>query len=332
MESNSTNPEKSDGKNKAEVVKGLCAEITSLAKAKKFKEAEAAREKLMEISPTSLTESIQMAGIIEEEKTLGLDKDHLATWDSLYKDLDEEETNCLFYSLKPVVVPPKKKILTQGKLNTRLYFIDKGTVSIVHRFKNGENKIVAQLGRGDMLGEYTFITISVCSASVVTNSEVTLRYLESEATDTWHSDQPSLFRKLTRYCTMYGQIKAIETRQKKEEEGAETFNIDGVVTAFPLNKDGQKSESYFKGGLTEITTGGCFFEIRSSKRKTARALLMRNLSMTLALDRSDNGPVLEAVGKVVRVTFHMHNDYTVCVEFKNPFTETQLKESLAAAS
>jgi CRP-like cAMP-binding protein len=328
MESDSKNAGKEAGQNSEEVVKGLCAEIETLAKSKRFKEAEAAREKLIEVSPTSLSEIISTAEIIEQEKTAGLDPDHLATWDSLYKDLDEEESNCLFYSLKTVVVPPKKKIMTQGGHNTRLYFIDKGTVKIVHTDREGKNRVVAQLGRGDMLGEYTFTTISVCSASVLTNSEVTLRCLDSGVTDNWHSDYPTLYKKLTRYCTMYGQVKAIEARQKKEEEAVAAYPVDGVVTAFPMNKDGERSESYFKGGVTQISIEGCHFDIRASKRETARSLLLKKLSLSMALGRSENSPVVEVVGKVERVSFHLHNDYTVFVVFDTPLDEETLKTKI----
>ncbi len=272
-----------DRKETVQDAKALLAEITHLARDRKFSQAEALREQLMEADPSALSEIIKSADIIEKEKTAGLDPDHLAMWDRLYQELNEEETNCLFYSLKKIVVPPKKRILAHGGYNTRLYFIEKGTVTVFSQ-KDGKNKMIAQLGRGDLLGEYTFTTISVCSASVVSKTEIHLRYLESSATDEWHQEQPGLYEKLTRFCTQYGQVNVIEDRRKHEEEGMEHHTVDGMVVAYPLTKEGKRSTTYFRGGLTQISTDGCCFEIKSSKKETVRALLAKNLFMALALE------------------------------------------------
>ncbi len=320
-----------EGKDTGLDVKEVLVEIGKLAQERKFPQAEALREKLIETDPTALTEIIRSAEIIEKEKTAGLDRDHLVIWDNLYRELNEEETNCLFYSLKKIVVPAKKRILAHGGYNTRLYFIEKGTVTVFTR-RDGENKVVAQLGRGDMMGEYTFTTISLCSASVVSNSEVELRYLESSATDGWHLAHPGLYEKLTRFCVAYGQINAIESRQKQEAEEANHFSVDGIVTAHLLTKDGKKSTTYFRGGLTEIYTEGCCFEIKSSKRETARALLAKRLLLVLACNRSEKAPTLSITGKVKRVTFQLHNDYSVYVTFQKPIAEEELKRHFGKAA
>ncbi len=317
----SNHPEEQDEKK-------LFAEIVTLAKEKKFSQAEALREKLMEVAPTALSEIIKTAAIIEEEKTAGLDSDHMATWDSLYQELSEEERNCLFYSLKKVVVPPKKRILAHGGYNTRLYFIDKGTVTVFSQ-KGEKNAVIAQLGRGDMLGEYTFTAISVCSASVLSSSEVHLRYLESAATDDWHQNQPGLYEKLSSYCTTYGTVKQIETRQKQEELEVKRYTVDGVVQATILTKEGKKSTTSFRGGLTEVSSEGCCFEIKVSKKESARALLAKNLSIVMSLNRSKASPTLSVTGRVERVSFHLHNDYTVHVSFHKPLQEDELKKALA---
>ncbi len=325
MTSPPVDPNHPDGKDTVQDAKTLLAEIANLARERKFPQAEALREQLMETDPTALSEIIQSADIIEKEKTAGLDPDHLVMWDGLYQELSEEETNCLFYSLKKIVVPPKKRILAHGGYNTRLYFVEKGTVTVFSQ-KNGKNRVIAQLGRGDLLGEYTFTTISVCSASVVSNTEVHLRYLESSATDEWHQEQPGLYEKLTRFCTQYGQVNVIEDRRKQEEQEMERHAVDGVVVAYPVTKEGKRSTAHFRGGLTEISTDGCCFEIKSSKKETVRALLAKNLFMELAFDRSGKDPAFSLTGRVERITFHLHNDYSVYVTFHKPLMAAELNK------
>ncbi len=308
-------------------VKQLFVEIEEAARKKDFVKAEELREKLIESDPTALTEIIRSAETIEKEKTLGLDLKHLAIWGNLYKGLDEEETNCLFYNLKKVVVPPKKRILAQGGYNTRLYFIENGTVSVVSQ-KGEKNTVVAQLGVGDMLGEYTFTMISLCSATVVSDNEVHLRYLENSATDRWHQDFPGLYEKLTSFCAEYGQINIIESRQNKEEEKLEIFQIEGKVVAHLINNKGEKTDTYFRGALTEIHTRGCCFEFKSSKRETARALLAKNLYLSLSCKQEDEKPTFSVTGKITRVTFQLHNDYSAYVTFHRPISAEDLQRHL----
>jgi len=184
MLSTSTPSNQSAGLDQSQKIQELLSEIRTLAKVKDFVGAEKVRDTLIEIAPMALQEIIESAEIIEKEKSVGIDPEHLALWDDLYKDLSEEEKNCIFYSMGKIVVPEKKKILSKGKYNDRLFFIEDGKVA-VYKTKGDKNILVAQLGRGNLLGEYTFTTISLCSASALTQSEVTMYHLKSSATDDW---------------------------------------------------------------------------------------------------------------------------------------------------
>ena len=95
----------SANENKAERVDKLYTEIEAAAKARDFTRADALRGKLMEVDPTALTQIIGSADLIEKEKAEGLDKMHLTIWDHLYQNLNSEEKNCLFYSMKKMVIP-----------------------------------------------------------------------------------------------------------------------------------------------------------------------------------------------------------------------------------
>lgn len=307
------------------IAKNLFTKIEEHAKKSEFTEAEALREKLIETVPGALSEIIKSNTIIEEAKTAALDKDHLAIWQDLYEDLSEEETNCLFFSLKKVVVPPKKRILAHGALNSKLFLIERGQVTVFYP-KQDKNIVIAQLGRGDMLGEYTFTTISLCSASVVSNTEVQLRYLDSSSTDSWLEKQPALYDKLLKFCQEYGKVEQILQKKELEKRTNSRYNIKGIIAATVLDKEGKKTSSNFRGSLSNISIVGSCFDIHCSKKETARALLARHIHLTFEIEINGNPYRFAAIGKIVRVSFHLHSDYSVHVHFVKELDQGTFKQ------
>ncbi len=304
----------------AVIAKQLFAKIEEHAKQSEFVEAETLREKLIETAPGALSEIIKSDAIIEEAKTAALDKDHLAIWQDLYEDLSDEETNCLFFSLKKIVVPPKKRILAHGALNTKLFLIERGQVTVFYP-KQDKNIVIAQLGRGEMLGEYTFTTISLCSASVVSNNEVQLRYLDNSVTDSWHEKQPALYDKLLKFCQIQGKVEQILQKKELEKRTHPRYDMKGIVAATVLNKEGKKTSSNFRGSLSNISVVGGCFDIHCSKKETARALLARHIHLTFEVDVNGKPYRFVAIGKIVRVSFHLHSDYSVHVHFVKPLDQ-----------
>ena len=322
-----------DGKNSTstvspeQIAQKLFTQIADSARSGQFEQADSLRAQLIEKVPTALSDIIKSDTITEEAKTAALDKDHLVIWDTLYQDLSEEEVNCLFYSMKKVIVPAKKKILAHGGMNNKLFFIDKGSVTVFFP-KDGKNVAIAQLGRGDMLGEYTFATISLCSASVVTNGEVEVRYIENEKAVGWIDTQPALYDKVIKFCNEHGKIDEIVSSKKLEKRKNERFDAKGVAAATILTKEGKKTESVFKGSLSSISIAGCCFAIRCSTLNTAKALLARHLYMIFDNKDEANSYQISVVGKVVRVISHLHNDYSVHIRFVKLLKEEDIKSFL----
>lgn len=283
--------------------------------------AEALRKKLLEVNPMALSEIIKSAELIENTKTANRDKDHFAIWDKLYSTLSEEEQNCLFYSLKKVIVPPRKIVLSKGSFNNRLFFIDRGRVSICQP-KGNRQAVLAQLGRGDILGEYTFATIALCSATAVTSSEVQLMVLENSAAMAWNETYPELYDKLIDYCMKNGQIDKILHRKKSEKLHATRYTVSGQVTACLLDKKGKKTETHFRSSLSELSVSGTSFGIRCSSRETARALLGKYLFLNCRFNKDETA--LKTLGKIVEVSFHLYNDYTLHIQFPTRLEEKEI--------
>lgn len=325
MSSQSLPPNQLAKEDKSQLIKKLFAEIQISAKARDFKRADELREKLIEIDPMALSEIIKSSEIIEAEKAAGIDRDHLAIWAKLYDNLSDEERNCLYYGMKKYVVPPKKMLLTHGAQNNRLFLIDSGQITIFFP-KDGKNIVLAQLGRGDILGEYTFSTISLCSASAVTHTEVKLMCLESSAADGWEEQYPGLYEKLVDFCLKSGRVDEIIRNKKMEKRRYDRYAADGKVTAVLLTKEGKKSEVVFRGTLSDISMAGTCFTIHCTKKATARALLARYLLLSIACEDVSEPAILSAIGKVVRVSFHLYDDYSVHVQFNQLLTAEMVKK------
>lgn len=313
--------------NKEDIVRQLFNQIEQAAKDRNFQQAEMLRNKLLEVDSTALTEIIKSAEIIEEEKAAGIDSDHLVTWENLYSTLTDEEKNCLFYSMKKVVVPPKKIILSHGAYNTRLFFIDDGKVTIIFP-KKGKNTVLAQLGKGNLLGEYSFTSISLCSATAVSHTEVNLYVLDNQITDSWHDDFPGLYGKIIDFCIKHGSLEDISRWKALEKRNKPRYPIKGPLKGTLLSKEGQKTETYFRGTLSDISLEGCAFEIKLSKKATARALLARHLFLNFSFEIGDENLTFDKIGKIVKVSFYMHNDYCIHLKFTKPITKAILEKIL----
>jgi CRP-like cAMP-binding protein len=308
----------------AQSAKIFFLKIQSFIKEGNILGAEEMREKLMTAYPMALSEIIQSAELIEEAKSAAIDKNHVAIWDKLYGNLSSEEKNCLFFSLKKIVVPPGKIILAHGAFNTRLFFIDSGQVTI-YLPKGDKHIVLAQLGRGDILGEYTFSTISLCSATAVSHTEVHMMYLESAAADGWEQKQPGLYDKLIDFCIKFGRVDEIISRKKLEKRTSVRYALEGRVLATLLTKEGKKTETYFRGNLSDISATGTCFLIKLSKKTTARALLARHLLLSFSF--GEGKIAFSAVGKVVAVSFHLYNDYSVHIRFTKELPEDQIQKA-----
>jgi len=309
--------------NQEQLVKKFYGEICAAAEARDFTRAEALRSELLKRCPMALKEIIGSAEIIEDGRAAGIDKQHLAVWDHLYKDLSREEKNCLFYSMKRAKVPPKRVLLAAGSYNTRLFFIDSGKVVILSPGK-GKNRVVAQLGRGQLLGEYTFTSISLCSATAVSHTEVDLYCLDSSAMKTWDEKAPGLSEKIERFCLQHGHIEDISQRKKQSLENKPRSPASGRVVGYLLNKEGKKTENFLRGALSDISKNGCCIGIKLSNKVMAKALLTRQLMMTFFAEKSSEQAAFQIAGKIVKVSPHIHNDYSIHLKFAEPLTSDRL--------
>lgn len=294
----------------------LFTQIESAVQAKKFLEAVSLREKLLEVDPMAISEAIKAAELIEEAMTAAIDKEHVATWPGLYEPLSEEEKNCLFHSMKSNLIQEKRAILQYGALNNRLFFIEKGTVVVAIPQEGSEKlKVFAQLGRGDVLGEYSFATLALCSATAVTKTPVQLRYLEGKMAESWNENHPGLYEKVMEFCQKHGQIDQITKRKEQEVHPNPRYPVQGRVNATLLNKSGEDDGQVFNGDVGEISRSGCSFAIHCNQKETIRKLLTKSFSLDFTCTNKEKDVVFSSVGRVVRVSVLLHDDYLLHIGF-----------------
>ena len=301
----------------------LAAAIKKAALAGNFKEAESLREQLIKNDPVNLKLIVSTGEIIEDQKTKLLDTDHLAVWDELYGDLTEEETNGLFYSMESALLDTNKLLQVQGKLSNRLFFIDNGKVVLFYRM-DGKNIIAAQLGRGDIVGESSFFEISLCPLSAATQAETKLYSLTRSAAEAWQEPHPGLYEKVAEFCRAQGKSGEAIAANELDRRSTKRYPISGVAGAVVLQKDGNPGTNRFKGGLSDISPSGLCFDIKCSRQETARALLAAEVALSLEFDDRPQAP-LQLKGQITKVSFHLHNDYSVHVKFIEPIAEATFK-------
>ena len=309
------------GKNEPQEVKKLFSQIERALQDGDFEAAEKLRDTLIEANPLAISEAIKAAELIEKEMSAAISKDHLAIWPELYDRLTTEERNCLFHSMKLYVLPEKRMLLKYGSLNNRLFFLEKGRITIAVPEDENKFKIVAELGPGDILGEYSFSTIALCSATAVTKSPVQIRCLEGKKAESWAEKHPGLYEKLLDFCNKYGRVDLISERKEQENHTNPRHPVNGHVKATLLDKDGQKTEITFNGEVEEISRSGTSFSIHCNKKAIVKQLLTRSFSLDFVCTNKGKDVVFSSVGRVVRVTFLLYNDYLLHLGFHTPLPE-----------
>ena len=298
---------------KETAVQQLYALIVSTAKTKDFALAEQLREKLIAIDNMALREIIGSAEIIEEYKSEYIDPDQLKLWAPLLDELNEEEKNALLYAMQDVILPPGKRIIEQGKLNDRLFFIAKGSINCIFS-KEGESHLLYQRHTGETAGESTFFGISVATSTFLCHNSTKLHVLDRQQTITWEEDYPGLLGKLYTFCKGFGTLDQPTNTSEIERRKYDRVHVEGKVKAQLLNKAGDFFGNSFHGHLLDLSLNGAAFSITSSQ-SIARMLLGRLCQITTNIPRLPDLPPIIKVGVIVSVKSHLRHDFSVHMQF-----------------
>ncbi len=267
------------------VVTILYEAIIEAAGKKDFKKAESLRQQLIETDPMAFTEIIRSGEIIEEEKTdrVEFDQNHLEIWPELYNTLDPDEADALYYAMEEAVYESDHIIFKQGEANSRLYFIRRGQLKLVFSHKNRES-LLKLLVKGDVVGDDTFFSVSLCTTSLITLSRVYLFYLDRKKLEIWKEMYPLLESKIHEYCLQLDTVEEILQKKGMDRREQKRIPRKGIVYIQILDSSDRVSGKEFTGSLYDISIGGLSFIIQSEKKENINLLLGRRLNMRFEYD------------------------------------------------
>ena len=310
---------------KAEALKAIFDLSVAYARAKNFAKAEYWKQRLYDVDPMALTEIINAGEVIEEEKSGAIAQSHLELWPGLFRTLTNEEANIVYFALKDRMLQADEVVFEQGKRNANLYFIASGQLKIIHA-KGDREYMLKTLGPGDVVGEDTFFTISVCTTSLVALSRAKVKYLERQALDGWQEQFPGLERKLLDYSLSFQKVAELVKRKGLDRRTQNRFPVEGIVLIDLLNATGKSLGREFKGRLADISTGGASFFIKSARRETVRLLLGRRIRFTLDAKVPTLSTKLSKAARITGVAYHLFKDYSVHLHFDEPLSENVISE------
>ncbi len=300
--------------------------IERVARLHNFIQADKLREWLIEIDSTALSPILRAVEIIDREKIASVDKSHLEIWSGLYDILTTDEFSAVYHALKHKKYEGEEVVVSQGVLQSSLFFINSGKVKLYFD-DHGSEVLVKTMERGEIFGGEAFFEASVwtISAASVGISEISI--LPLDTLQEWINDFPGLESKLFGFCERFEKIQDFIKRSSNDRRMHKRYRISGKVEATLLDNRGRSLGTDFKVELSDISEGGLAFLIRILKKDNIRLLLGRKMQLNLpAVEKHGQGVVLIGDILAVKKNYTVENDYSLHMKFDNLIDLKQLHD------
>ncbi len=306
--------------------------IENSVRMRKFAQAENLREWLIEIDPTAFSQIIKVAEIIEREKLAAIDKSHLEIWNSLYECLTSGEFSALYHAQKHRKYLDGEVIVSQGAMQTALFFINGGKVKLYFE-DTGKEILVKTMGSGEIFGAGAFFDASIWTISVASVGSSQISTLRLDKLREWSEEFPGLESKLQNFCSKFEKIDEFIRGSSRDRRTQERHKISGRVNTLLVDNSGHSIGASVMVELLDISLGGISYQVRISKKEDARTLLGRKVQVRLP-SGDKPGEFTMIVGDIlaVRSINAVENDYSVHVKFNVALDNGKLHEILKAAS
>jgi CRP-like cAMP-binding protein len=300
--------------NKRVAIELLFRRVAACAKDKDFKSAEALRGRMFEIDPMALSAIIGSADIIDAAKNEAIDKHHRKTWSALYNNLNLEEANAFYFALKSAVYGTNETVFEQGEHKSRLFFINSGRPKLIYSV-NGAEVFLKLLSPGQITGEDTFFSDTVCTTSMITLSRVELSYLEPDVLRRLKKDFPVLESKLLGFVSKSEKICDLIQARELDRRCQKRISIRGVGTAPLVNSARIQVGEVFRVNMCDVSQGGVSFTMGISNKEMARHLVGRTLRIRYRHPQLESAKAINEFGVIVAVRFNPYADCSVHVKF-----------------
>jgi len=310
--------------------KELLELIERTAKNRNFIQADQLREWLIEIDSAAYAEIIQAAEIIDAEKVSAIDKGHIEIWSGLYDVLSTEEFSSIYHSLIHRRFNDGEQIITQGDVQSSLYFINSGRVRIFYATSSGEIqfKIMTQ---GEVLGADTFFEPTVWTVSAASVGRSDLSILKLDRLNKWCAEYPGLESRLREFCNRFENIGTLIKADEKERRSDTRYSVQGELNCSIIDDREQKIGINTRGDISDISEGGISWVCRIPKKESSRLLLGRKVKIDLPMEDLP-GKYVSLYGEVMAVksTWAVESEFSIHVKFDERLPLQQLQSVITA--
>ncbi len=298
--------------------------ITHRAKAKRFDEAEALRQRLMAIDEMALTAIIRAAEIIETEKETALDKGHLETWASLYGSLTPEETNALFFAHTETPCKAGQVIIRQGQAANRLLLPESGQFKLFYR-SGDRYRLIQTVEPGIPVGQESLLTKTVYTVFLAAQTDGRIRTLPTGAIDEWKTEMPGLRAKVLSYCETTHRIPQRLARNGMDRRSGKRLPCSEMAAVQMLDGEGKPVAKPFKSELNDISSGGISFSIKATQ-KAAHAMWGRTLQLSFSLPQEGERVPVKVGAKVVAIEDEHFGTYGAHCRLDSPIPDSLIRK------
>ncbi|MDD3813014.1 MAG: cyclic nucleotide-binding domain-containing protein [Desulfocapsaceae bacterium] len=318
--------------NKKVAAKGLLLDlISTMSYLRQFDQAEVLCQRLVEIDPLAMEDIIKATELVAEQRAASSDQGQSLSWVELYDFLTTDEFKTLYSSMEQVTFSPDEKIVNQGDLQQRLFFINKGRVKLFSRDLHGNDILLKTLGPGEIFGLDSFFKASVWTVNAASVGTVDVFVLPHEALRGWQNSFPGLELKLQNFCQQLVEHDTLKV-MAIDRRGTERLKFSGRLAMAILDDQGKETGTVLQGENGDVSIGGISSTVRISQKRNIRLLLGRKIAVRL-VDGPINSPLTSGMAGLVVAIYvedSSHEDstayvhYSIHVQFDQPMQEADL--------
>ncbi len=308
-----------------EAVKLLSQMAVFCARHHDFEHADGFRDQLYEVDSMALKAILAVNEVIEAEKAKALTPDRRMLWAKFFDALSTEEANAFFFALRDQTLESEQIVLAQGKPNDRLYLINQGQLKITHEHESRQ-ALIHTIGAGETIGEDTFFSVNVCTATVTTLSKVKLSYLERDKLDGIKIQYPQLEAQLQKLCGTGRKIFEWLRQKGIDRRAYRRVNLNTKITFQVLTPDDPSTLSRLvTAELWDISKCGLSFYFQSKSPEAVRRLVGRTLGVNFTLAAGGKQKEISLTGVVHGVQNHPLDEYSVHLQLRRNFSDEAIK-------
>lgn len=307
-----------------EAVKLLTQMAVASAHNQDFSQADAFRDRLYEIDSMALSAIVTVNDVIEAEKSKFLENNRGGLWQRFFNELPKEEGNAFLFALSELQLAADQVLLSQGKANDRLYFVNQGQLKVYY---DGESKkvMVRQLGPGHIVGEDTFFSVNVNTLSVAALTQARLSYLTQERFDILSKQFPLFPEHLKKIC-LSGK-KAFDLLRQKGIDRRKYKRVTYQTKLWFQVLSPGSQQTLMKpivGELWDISKTGLSYYFQYKNKTTVRNLLGKTLGMRFNLNVDGRLKEISLTGVVHGVQDHPLDEYSVHIQLNRKFSDESM--------